>query len=589
MFTDRFKKIILNQYFLLFIITLSALIVRLLSIDKPSGLWYDEMLSYMFSSKSFPFGIIKTLFRYEYHMPLYYFYLDFWMDLFGKSDIVLRLSSVFWGVLTIPACFFLGKTYKSSNLGYFLAFATALNPLLIYYSQEVRFYSMLVFFATISIIYFLKLMDEPKLKNFLFFGLANLVILYIYTMGIVFVGLEFLFLFIQYYLFKKDKLIYFLRFCLIFSIPAIGYPFILIGYIYDSNQVLFPVFNGMGPLSWINVLLTFNNFFSPFLSDLAGFNDLNTNIASSYLPAIVQTFLLIPTACFFIGFINAFSKLDKKLLYLLLIAFVQIFIIIFLYFNNNIFMCVKYLIIIFPILLLICSLGILQLNFKFLKYILISLIFAVYIFNTVDYKHMPSFESRISGLRTPSEKLNEFVSDDDIIIFMDGSNVLGKYLKHGQIIPFNYHEIQYLDKTKQSSLKLFDKEFVLTTNKQNIKEQLIPYLTSNVPNKEMVSFLYDYINDLNKGAKLIVIDNRCNYVNPDLVRKYFLNYHATKKQQLEYEQNIYSFFYARLYEDLYNILNNDKDLEYLGQIQVINATKENKRIKTWVFVIYQKQ
>lgn len=262
---SKVKKILLNQYFILSLIILLSLGVRLLSINIKNGLWYDELLTYTFASEGFPLGIIKTLWHYDYHMPLYYFYVNIWIKLFGSSDIALRLSSAIWGVLAVPAAYFLGKTYKSKNLGYFLAFVSAFSPIIIFVSQEFRFYSMLPALSMLSLAFFLKLLDEPKKKNYLGLIISNLLILYVYTMGIIFVAAEIFALLINFYLYKKDSFKSSIKYFSIFFIFLIPY-FILLGnYLYASNKQLLELF------SWANMnkyspLILVNDWFSPMIT-----------------------------------------------------------------------------------------------------------------------------------------------------------------------------------------------------------------------------------------------------------------------------------------------------------------------------------
>ena len=318
---EKIKSFFKNKYFILFLITLLALFVRLLNIDKESGLWFDEMLTYAYSYPSFPWGILKTLHRYDYHMPLYYLSIHVWMKLFGSADFTLRLYSVLWGVLTIPALYFLGKTYKSEKLGYFLALVGSLSPILIYYSQEFRFYSMDIFFATISLVYFLKLLDNPTKKNFVFFGFANLVILYIETTGLLFVGLEFLLLFINFC--KTDFLKPFFKYSLSFFVLMI--PYLLLFYSYSSaaNHSL------MNPLcfsvtTYRTFIYLFNDLFSPVITCLYGSKDyIYQGLLSSPAFILGFCFLSLSSLCFLIGFVCEFKKLKGNLSCLIPLSFFE--------------------------------------------------------------------------------------------------------------------------------------------------------------------------------------------------------------------------------------------------------------------------
>ena len=87
------------------LIVLLGLLLRLVAIDKLEGLWNDEYVSYMIAATPFADGFWHAV-KSQCHMPLYYLYLKITMLLFGSSDVILRLSSVITGMLSIIAMYF---------------------------------------------------------------------------------------------------------------------------------------------------------------------------------------------------------------------------------------------------------------------------------------------------------------------------------------------------------------------------------------------------------------------------------------------------------------------------------------------------
>ena len=91
---------IVKKYLPISIILVLGLALRLICINKPDGLWNDEYVSWMIAATPFSHGFIDAV-KSQCHMPFYYLYLKFFMTFFGQSDLVLRLSSVFAGVLSL--------------------------------------------------------------------------------------------------------------------------------------------------------------------------------------------------------------------------------------------------------------------------------------------------------------------------------------------------------------------------------------------------------------------------------------------------------------------------------------------------------
>lgn len=577
------KSIFKNQYFILTILTLLGLFLRIYKINPKYGLWYDEMLTYLVASNPFPMGIINKILQQDFHMPLYYFYVHFWMKLFGTSDVALKLSSVFWGVLTIPAFFSLGKELKSKQLGYLAASIACLSPILIFYSQEFRFYSMLIFFTTLSVIYFLKLLNNSNAKNFFLFGISNLVILYIYTMGIIFVGTEILLLFIHFWLYKKDSLKSFFKFIFIFFVCSIFYLFLFISYFIASKNVFAEPFLWFKPnLKYI--LMWFNDFFSPVMTNLMGPKTILFNFfLNNLLSILLLIFLITPSLCMTVGFICGLRSFEKKHIYLFIIMASFLLTEFILCFTNSFIFISRYTIIIIPILLLLCLFGILNIKYTIIKRILISLIFAVYIFNAFYYQSTQKLILKPIGSKSALQELNNLnLNKNDYILYTGCGDLLKKYFNKTKFIDFSINEILFLDKTKKEALKLFDEDFVKTTNRKNAMIKFIPYLMSNEATPQLKSYLDSQVKQIPVGRLLIFMDSSSHAINIDFLHKYV-------KDNL-YKEDIYKEQYRNLITDKINhdIEKYLDEVPTLIRVQSILKFQPDNKSKVWRFVIYKK-
>lgn len=587
----KFKKIITNKYFIIGILTIVALFVRLLNIDKAYGLWNDEILTLFFASKSFPFGIIKVFLKEDFHMPLYYIFLGGWLRVFGTNDAILRLASVFWGVLTVPAFFYLGKTYKSEKLGFLLASIATLSPILIYYSQELRFYSMVVFFATISITFFLKLLDEPNKKNIILFFLANLFILYTYTMGLIFVATEIGLLFFHFYKYKKDFLKSFIKYSSIFFILIIPYLILLCNYINGANQTL------VDPLAWapsrkMVVILLINDWFSPFfechvLQDVQNYKLLFQTLSGS----LYFLFFTSASLCFITGFIISCKKYDKRFIYPTIIAASVLLSELILQSQGHLVILTKYTIIILPIILMICSNGITLIKNKKISYALISIIFIVYIFNVINYKKMQSFQDRYGGFKYPAQKIMELKPNGDYLMALERAQLFDKYISGYHYINFDVPGVVYLYKDKTESFNFFNKEFILATNKHNAYERLIPYLMNPMPTTELQNYINSQVEKIPKGKRLIYVEGPFYGENIDFekyvyifVQKYLNGLIKTK------DRPHYLFFYliTKISIDTKKALNYNPSLIKIKEIKIGSPNPKEDRFVKYTIYIYKK-
>src|SRR3989344_1917518 len=112
--------------------------------------WRDEAFSYLLAKKSI-LEIITLTVR-DFSPPLYYFLLHFWINAFGKSEVALRsLSLIFYWATLYVVFLILTEVFKMKLKKAFLYLIFFLvNPILVYFAFEVRMYSMMAFFGTLS-------------------------------------------------------------------------------------------------------------------------------------------------------------------------------------------------------------------------------------------------------------------------------------------------------------------------------------------------------------------------------------------------------------------------------------------------------
>ncbi|MEJ2746898.1 MAG: glycosyltransferase family 39 protein [Anaerolineae bacterium] len=105
--------------------------------------WEDEFIT--IGRIRIPFdSMIANLFEVRNHVPLYFTLMRGW-GLLGDSEFVLRFFSVIWGVLSVALIYQFGKQIARRTVGLIAALLLTISPLHIWFSQEVRMYSLLPF------------------------------------------------------------------------------------------------------------------------------------------------------------------------------------------------------------------------------------------------------------------------------------------------------------------------------------------------------------------------------------------------------------------------------------------------------------
>ncbi|MFO7992137.1 MAG: glycosyltransferase family 39 protein [Thermoplasmata archaeon] len=125
-----------------------SFVLRIYNLSGES-LWLDEIYSLERAKLS-----LTQIYEVSYR-PLYFFFLHFWLRIFGTSELALRIPGVIFGVLSVFVLYKIGKLLFDERIGLLSALILALSQFHVWQSQEVRMYSMLAFFSALSMFYFL--------------------------------------------------------------------------------------------------------------------------------------------------------------------------------------------------------------------------------------------------------------------------------------------------------------------------------------------------------------------------------------------------------------------------------------------------
>lgn len=463
------ERIIKNKTFwlMLFVVSLGT-ILRVAFIDKPDGLWNDEYVSWYIAS--IPFG--KTFWKEVFaqcHMPFYYFYLKFFIHFFGNSDLMLRLTSVPAGVLSIISMYFVGKEFKDEKLGFLCASITSISSFLIYFSQEVRFYGLLFLFSSLVLLFTFRLIKNQNLSNIIFFVISNLLVIFTHTIGFVFVVINLIF--ISLFLGKdgKYKKPIYAIWILIFLLSLIGLP-LLLKILTTSSQ---SQFWGHFTLSRLGFLFT--DYFSPVLTNIVSAPD---NFFYDFNFKFI-VFALLPTIIAIAGIIKALVKDVKKETlfsinyFLAIVCFAYIFVLVIAAITGKMVFVTKYSIEIYPILILLSCFGLLEFN-KNWRYVLIFL-----------FCFLNLFYIFISPVGAPKIRRNE------------GHKLVAVLLKNAKLQKDDFILLNYYPQKRFEKYFDFSGYRVLSINKGNYQKYL--------DEKFNTRFEEELLSKLKHNQKLVIL------------------------------------------------------------------------------------
>lgn len=179
----------------LLVIFIAAFFIRLIALNQ--SLWLDETTTARVVQQYNYLQILRVFSPHDFHPPLFYWLEKFWTNIFGYSEVSLRMPSVIFSLATGYFVYLIAGIWGAV---FFL-----FNPLIVYYSQEARMYMMATFFLTMALYYFLKIQKKSQFQ--IIFGLfCALAFLTFY--GSVFLIAAFL----LYFLYKKQYKFFFVSF-----------------------------------------------------------------------------------------------------------------------------------------------------------------------------------------------------------------------------------------------------------------------------------------------------------------------------------------------------------------------------------------
>ena len=122
--------------------------------------------------------------------PLYYLLAWLWTQVFGTAEVGLRSLSAVAGVAVVPVAFLIGAELSGRRTGIAAAALVAVNPMLIWYSQEARCYSLLVLLTSIALLFFLRALRSGSGRDMAWWALASALALATHYFALFPVGAE---------------------------------------------------------------------------------------------------------------------------------------------------------------------------------------------------------------------------------------------------------------------------------------------------------------------------------------------------------------------------------------------------------------
>lgn len=437
----------------LILITVLGFGLRIIGLNKTQGLWNDEYVSWMIASKplgaDFVHGILS-----QCHMPFYYLYLKFFMHFGGNGDLFLRSTSVLTGVLSIIVMYFVGLQH-SKKTALICALFTSISSFLIYYSQEVRIYSLLFLISALTLLYFLRFLKNKTWTTLSGLVLFNFLIVFTHTIGFVFVFFELIALTIL--LFKEYKKQLLMIWGGVLLLGGICLPQVI--HIFTAKS--FSQWWGSFSISKIGFLFT--DYFSPVLTNLVNAPD---NFL--YVKSLSFIFFTIVPTLIAIAFIGRALYKNKTNITLFSICVGVIVVMAIAAIFGKLVFITKYSIEIYPILLFLAAFGACSFERKKIANCFIAIFCAIsltYLF--ISPTSAPKIP-RLQGHRLVANLLNQAKPNSGDIIILEYYSK-ERYEKY---YDFSKYQVMSIDKANFPQYFIPDRDVseIFTNGKELLKE-----------------------------------------------------------------------------------------------------------------------
>lgn len=187
----------IKNSFLLSSILFLGLSLRLFGIERLE-VWFDEAMG-LLKGDFLNFSNMRDFSVAFFNPPLHALTINFFVKL-GWSGWILRLIPVSMGAASIIMIYFIGKTLFNSKVGIISAFILSISPFHVFYSQELRAYSITTLLSLISIYSMIYILSKDK-KIFFFwtvYALSTIMIIYAHNLALFLIPAQNLYFFLRY-------------------------------------------------------------------------------------------------------------------------------------------------------------------------------------------------------------------------------------------------------------------------------------------------------------------------------------------------------------------------------------------------------
>jgi mannosyltransferase len=147
-----------------------------------SGYWYDEVIMVHVAQQDLS-ALVEDF--PAMRPPLYVVLAHFWVEFLGTGEAATRSLSALIGVASIVFLYLLGREMFDRRVGIISAFLMSISEFQIWYSQDFRYYPLMVLMTLLSFLFYVRALKGGRRLDWGLYSIASILLFYTHYLGLL--------------------------------------------------------------------------------------------------------------------------------------------------------------------------------------------------------------------------------------------------------------------------------------------------------------------------------------------------------------------------------------------------------------------
>jgi mannosyltransferase len=180
--------------------------------------WFDEVYMVRVAQASLKSIIFQA--RSGFSPPVYFILAHFWMWALGTTEAATRSLSALAGIVSIAVLYAVGRELFGRKVGLLSALLMAVSEFQIHYSQEYRYYAVVLLMTLLSVFFCIRALKNGRRSYFGLYVLASVLLFWSHTYGVFVLAAHNLYFLLRWKRYGKARVLWLV--CQMLILLAVG-------------------------------------------------------------------------------------------------------------------------------------------------------------------------------------------------------------------------------------------------------------------------------------------------------------------------------------------------------------------------------